>query len=93
VYKPGNVRLHPELLGKHQAYVREKSGSKEEKPVFLVFHGGSGSSVEEFRTAISYGVVKVNLGSYLMPSSSLAVTRPLTQGRHRSPVGIPDRNP
>lgn len=68
MYKPGNVKLHPELLGKHQAFVREKSGSKEEKPVFLVFHGGSGSSVEEFRTAIGYGVVKVNLGSYLMPS-------------------------
>jgi fructose-bisphosphate aldolase class II len=65
VYKPGNVKLHPELLGKHQAYVREKLGSKEEKPVFLVFHGGSGSSLEEFRTAISYGVVKVNLDTDL----------------------------
>lgn len=65
VYKPGNVKLHPELLGKHQAFVREKSGSKEEKPVFLVFHGGSGSSVEEFRTAIGYGVVKVNLDTDL----------------------------
>jgi fructose-bisphosphate aldolase class II len=65
VYKPGNVKLHPELLGKHQAFVREKLGSKEEKPVFLVFHGGSGSTVEEFRKAISYGVVKVNLDTDL----------------------------
>jgi hypothetical protein len=59
--KPGNVKLRPELLQKHQAYVKEKEGLKEDKPVFLVFHGGSGSSVEDFKEAISYGVVKVNL--------------------------------
>lgn len=61
VYKPGNVKLRPELLQKHQAYVKEKTGAKDDKPVFLVFHGGSGSSVDDFRQAISYGVVKVNL--------------------------------
>ncbi|EEP82552.1 fructose-bisphosphate aldolase, class II [Uncinocarpus reesii 1704] len=61
VYKPGNVRLHPELLKKHQAYVKEKTGSQKDKPVFLVFHGGSGSSKEEYKEAISYGVVKVNM--------------------------------
>src|SRR5271168_4841882 len=44
VYKPGNVKLHPELLGKHQKYVKDAIGAKEDKPVFLVFHGGSGSS-------------------------------------------------
>ncbi|KAK1769043.1 fructose-bisphosphate aldolase 1 [Phialemonium atrogriseum] len=65
VYKPGNVKLHPELLGKHQAFVREKLGSKDDKPVFFVFHGGSGSSVDEFRTAISFGVIKVNLDTDL----------------------------
>lgn len=65
VYKPGNVRLHPELLGKHQAYTKEKIGAKEDKPLFLVFHGGSGSSKQEFETAISYGVVKVNLDTDL----------------------------
>jgi fructose-bisphosphate aldolase class II len=65
VYKPGNVKLHPELLGKHQAFVKEKTGGKSDKPVFLVFHGGSGSSKEEFRVAISYGVVKVNLDTDL----------------------------
>lgn len=65
VYKPGNVKLHPELLSKHQKYVQEKTGSKEEKPVFLVFHGGSGSSKKEFQDAISYGVVKVNLDTDL----------------------------
>ncbi|KAJ5155566.1 hypothetical protein N7492_008369 [Penicillium capsulatum] len=61
VYKPGNVRLHPELLNKHQAFVKEKTGSKKDKPVFFVFHGGSGSGKEEYREAISYGVVKVNV--------------------------------
>ncbi|CRK17070.1 hypothetical protein BN1708_017545, partial [Verticillium longisporum] len=65
VYKPGNVKLHPELLSKHQKFVAEKLGSKEEKPVFFVFHGGSGSTVDEFQQAISYGVVKVNLDTDL----------------------------
>lgn len=65
VYKPGNVKLHPELLSKHQKYVKEKINAKEDKPVFLVFHGGSGSSKEEFKDAISYGVVKVNLDTDL----------------------------
>lgn len=65
VYKPGNVKLQPILLKKHQAYVKEKISAKEEKPVFLVFHGGSGSSVDDFREAISYGVVKVNLDTDL----------------------------
>ncbi|KAI9813728.1 MAG: Fructose-bisphosphate aldolase 1 [Thelocarpon impressellum] len=65
VYKPGNVKLHPELLGKHQKFVKDKIGAKEDKPVFLVFHGGSGSSKEEFSVAISYGVVKVNLDTDL----------------------------
>ncbi|KAK4693844.1 fructose-bisphosphate aldolase, class II, partial [Lecanoromycetidae sp. Uapishka_2] len=65
VYKPGNVRLHPELLSKHQNYVKDKEGLKDDKPVFLVFHGGSGSSKEEYEEAISYGVVKVNLDTDL----------------------------
>jgi fructose-bisphosphate aldolase class II len=65
VYKPGNVKLQPVLLKKHQEYTKEKTGSKDHKPVFLVFHGGSGSSVDDFREAISYGVVKVNLDTDL----------------------------
>ena len=65
VYKPGNVKLHPELLSKHQQYVKEQIKSKEDKPVFFVFHGGSGSSKQEFKDAISYGVVKVNLDTDL----------------------------
>ncbi|KAF8655186.1 hypothetical protein AX16_003218 [Volvariella volvacea WC 439] len=62
VYKPGNVKLHPELLGKHQAYAAEQSqlpaGSQ---PLYLVFHGGSGSTKEEIRTAVDNGVVKMNV--------------------------------
>lgn len=65
VYKPGNVRLHPELLQKHQAHVKEQTGSKKDKPVYLVFHGGSGSSKDEYKEAIGYGVVKVNLDTDL----------------------------
>lgn len=61
VYQPGNVKLQPDLLGKHQEFVAKKLQNKDPKPVFFVFHGGSGSSVEEFRTAIGHGVVKVNL--------------------------------
>ncbi|CDS06884.1 Putative Fructose-bisphosphate aldolase, classII [Lichtheimia ramosa] len=63
VYAPGNVRLHPELLGKHQAYVKEQLGDKCDipKPVFFVFHGGSGSSEEEIKTAVENGVIKMNV--------------------------------
>lgn len=62
VYKPGNVVLSPEILGGHQAYAAEKIGAPAgSKPLYLVFHGGSGSTQEEFNTGISNGVVKVNL--------------------------------
>jgi fructose-bisphosphate aldolase class II len=60
VYKPGNVKLTPKILDKSQKFIQEKH-STEEKPVFFVFHGGSGSSTEEIREAISYGVIKMNI--------------------------------
>lgn len=59
VYKPGNVKLRPELLGDHQKYVKEHEKLEDDKPVFLVFHGGSGSKKADFDKAISHGVVKV----------------------------------
>jgi len=65
VYKPGNVKLHPELLQKHQKYVKDQTKSDLEKPVYLVFHGGSGSTKKEYQDAIGYGVVKVNLDTDL----------------------------
>ncbi|KAI0665439.1 fructose-bisphosphate aldolase [Trametes maxima] len=61
VYKPGNVRLHPELLHKHQVYAEEKLGGSKKKPLFLVFHGGSGSTKDEIKTAVQNGVVKMNV--------------------------------
>ncbi|KAI8896655.1 fructose-bisphosphate aldolase, class II [Globomyces pollinis-pini] len=61
VYKAGNVKLHPELLGKHQAFVKEKLGGQDDKPVFFVFHGGSGSTPEDIKTAVNFGVIKMNI--------------------------------
>jgi fructose-bisphosphate aldolase class II len=61
VYKPGNVRLHPELLEKHQAYVKEQLKTDDQRPVFLVFHGGSGSTKQEITTAVKNGVIKMNI--------------------------------
>jgi len=60
VYKPGNVSLKPIILHNSQEYVQQKfnTGSK---PVNFVFHGGSGSSREEIREAISYGAIKMNI--------------------------------
>lgn len=63
VYKPGNVVLKPELLGDCQKYVVEKLGAdcKDDKPVFFVFHGGSGSEKKDIKTALTNGVVKMNV--------------------------------
>lgn len=61
VYKPGNVQLRPELLGKHQEHVKEKLSAKNDKPVFFVFHGGSGSEKKDIATAVKFGVVKMNV--------------------------------
>ena len=59
VYKPGNVKLRPDILRDIQEAVGEKVGKA--KPFELVFHGGSGSLLEEIREAVSYGVVKMNV--------------------------------
>ncbi|ODV63544.1 class II fructose-bisphosphate aldolase ASCRUDRAFT_40942 [Ascoidea rubescens DSM 1968] len=61
VYKPGNVVLTPSILGDHQAFAKSKINSPSTHPLYLVFHGGSGSTQSEFDTAIKNGVVKVNL--------------------------------
>jgi len=60
VYKPGNVILRPKILDNSQKYIQEKFNTPP-KPVNFVFHGGSGSTLEEIREAISYGVVKMNI--------------------------------
>ena len=60
VYKPGNVKLTPIILKNSQEYVQKKFNTGY-NPIDFVFHGGSGSSLEEIREAISYGVVKMNI--------------------------------
>lgn len=64
VYKPGNVKLTPKILDNSQKYVEEKFNLGK-KPVNFVFHGGSGSSLEEIREAIDYGVIKMNIDTDL----------------------------
>ena len=59
VYKPGNVKLRPEIL--HELQKAVGAETKKDKPFDLVFHGGSGSALEEIREAVSYGVMKMNV--------------------------------
>ncbi|GMK55719.1 hypothetical protein CspeluHIS016_0207750 [Cutaneotrichosporon spelunceum] len=62
VYKPGNVKLQPALLADHQKYaVQQLKGKEGDLPLFLVFHGGSGSSEEDIQVAVDNGVVKMNV--------------------------------
>lgn len=64
VYKPGNVKLTPKILLNSQEYVQKKFNTAPQ-PVDFVFHGGSGSTLEEIREGISYGVIKMNLDTDL----------------------------
>ena len=70
VYKPGAVKLRPEVLKDIQDEVGAKIGK--ERPFDLVFHGGSGSTLEEIRAAVDYGVVKMNIDT----DTQYAFTRP-----------------
>ncbi len=65
VYKPGNVKLSPVILHNSQVFAKEKFSLTAEKPINFVFHGGSGSSREEIREAISYGAIKMNIDTDL----------------------------
>src|SRR5437588_826451 len=74
VYKPGNVKLRPEILKQGQEVVAEELGlGKGAKPFNLVFHGGSGSDLDDIREAIGYGVVKMNVDT----DTQYAFTRPI----------------
>ena len=74
VYKPGNVKLRPEILKFAQEAVVEKLGLEPgSKPFDLVFHGGSGSTPEEIAAAVDYGVVKMNVDT----DTQYAFTRPV----------------
>jgi fructose-bisphosphate aldolase class II len=70
-YKPGAVKLRPEILKQGQAAVMEKHGADAEMD--LVFHGGSGSLLEEIRETLDYGVVKMNVDT----DTQYAFTRPI----------------
>jgi fructose-bisphosphate aldolase class II len=74
VYKPGNVKLRPEVLKQGQEVATEKLGLPAgSKPFDLVFHGGSGSLLEEIHEALTYGVVKMNIDT----DTQYAFTRPI----------------
>lgn len=60
VYSPGNVQLRPEILHNSQVHIQKQFGTAE-KPVYFVFHGGSGSPQNQIREAISYGAIKMNI--------------------------------
>ncbi|MBU2951285.1 class II fructose-bisphosphate aldolase [Tamlana agarivorans] len=64
VYKPGNVKLTPKILKNSQEYISKKY-NVEHNHIDFVFHGGSGSTVEEIREGISYGVIKMNIDTDL----------------------------
>jgi fructose-bisphosphate aldolase class II len=72
VYKPGNVKLRPEILKKSQDLVRETAGT-DPNPLHLVFHGGSGSEKEKIAEAIGYGVFKMNIDT----DTQFAFARPV----------------
>ena len=61
VYKPGNVQLTPVILKNSQEFIRNKFSIERSNPVNFVFHGGSGSSHEEIRESLGYGVIKMNI--------------------------------
>jgi fructose-bisphosphate aldolase, class II len=82
VYKPGNVKLRPEILKEIQDAVGAKYGK--EKPFDLVFHGGSGSLLSEIRSALDYGVVKMNIDT----DTQYAFTRPTADHMFRNYDGV-----
>ena len=85
VYKPGNVKLRPEILREGQEVVTSELGLPEgSKPFNLVFHGGSGSLLEEIHEALSYGVVKMNIDT----DTQYAFTRPITDHMFKNYDGV-----
>ncbi len=82
VYKPGNVKLRPSILHDIQQAVGEKLNA--DKPFDLVFHGGSGSALEEIRETLDYGVVKMNVDT----DTQYAFTRPVADHMLRNYDGV-----
>src|SRR5690625_7789178 len=82
VYKPGAVKLRPELLGQIQEVVGKEVGK--DKPFDLVFHGGSGSSEEEIATAVRHGVIKMNIDT----DTQYSFTRAVAENMFRNYDGV-----
>src|SRR3954467_12731859 len=82
VYKPGSVKLRPEVLKEIQEQVGAKIGKS--NPFDLVFHGGSGSSDKEIADAVSYGVIKMNIDT----DTQYAYTRPVADHMFRNYDGV-----
>lgn len=91
VYKPGNVKLTPKILDNSQKYIEEKFNT-EANPVDFVFHGGSGSSLEEIREAIGYGVIKMNIDTDLQFAFAEGIRDYMTEKIDylRTQIGNPD---
>lgn len=91
VYKPGNVKLTPKILKNSQEYVSEKYGVPH-NTIDFVFHGGSGSSLEEIREAIGYGVIKMNIDTDLQYAFTEGVRDYITNNIDylKSQIGNPD---
>lgn len=91
VYKPGNVKLTPKILKNSQEYV-EKNYNTESNPIDFVFHGGSGSTVEEIREAIGYGVIKMNIDTDLQFAYTEGVRDYVTSNIDylKTQIGSPD---
>ncbi len=93
VYKPGNVKLAPVILKNSQDFIKAKDGLSVDKPVNFVFHGGSGSTQEEIREAIGYGVIKMNIDTDTQWAywdgvrAFEAANRPYLQGQIGNPEG------
>lgn len=85
VYKPGNVKLRPSILRDGQQFVAKQLGlAQDAKPFDLVFHGGSGSSLEEIHEALDYGVVKMNVDT----DTQYAYTRPIVDHMFKNYDGV-----
>jgi fructose-bisphosphate aldolase class II len=85
VYKPGNVKLRPSILDDGQRFVSKNLGRAEDsKPFDLVFHGGSGSTLDEIHEALDYGVVKMNIDT----DTQYAFTRPIVDHMFKNYDGV-----
>ncbi len=93
VYKPGNVKLTPIILKNSQEYVQKKFNT-EKNPVDFVFHGGSGSTIEEIREAITYGVIKMNIDTDMQFAYTEGVRDYIVKYNDylHSQIGNPDGN-